>query len=607
MSGTDARANPLAGNPLRTRHDLRRAVEDLVSPLAAHLSPGGARVRLGSAGAVFSTRVAELEGFARPLWGLVPLAAGGAGFPHLDRWRAGLEAGTDPDHPEYWGAVGGDMDQRMVEQAAIGFGLAAVPELLWEPLSAGTRDAVVTWLRGIERHEPAPNNWHFFRVLVALALERLGLEPDRDALDRSLRLLDGWYDGDGWYHDGVLDTVDHYVGWAFHTYGLLYAGLHRRHGVGDAVWSRRFIDRAAAFAPHFRHWFGPDGSGLAYGRSLTYRFAQAAFWSALVYADVEALPWAQVKGLLLRHLRWWSGHPISDRDGVLSLGYTYGSATLAESYSSPGSPYWALKAFLALAAPADHPVWSAPEAPVPASEGPVAQPASGFVLDCDDRAVLALWGRRCAPAAFPEEGPAKYRRFAYSSHAGCCADRRSVLGPPSLADSMLTLIDPATGTRRIRVSVEDAWMDGEELVTTWRPWTDVTVETRLVAAAPWHRRIHRIRTARALQALEAGFALAVDPDGGTEWDLGPGVASARSDAGSSVVVDLDRSRMGEAHRPPPNSCLTAAHVAIPALAGELAVGTHQLRCAVLVTDDRAGGQVAVPARLRPGGPPEGPS
>ncbi|WP_129668546.1 DUF2264 domain-containing protein [Phytoactinopolyspora endophytica] len=60
-----------------TRADLQEYVLDLWSPVEARLSRGRARAELGRSGATFSPTAAELEGFARPLWGLVHLAAGG--------------------------------------------------------------------------------------------------------------------------------------------------------------------------------------------------------------------------------------------------------------------------------------------------------------------------------------------------------------------------------------------------------------------------------------------------------------------------------------------------------------------------------------------------
>jgi hypothetical protein len=60
-------ANPLGGNPLRTRADVQKALADLFNPLLPYFSQGGARVRLDGAGAHFDRAAADLEGFARPL------------------------------------------------------------------------------------------------------------------------------------------------------------------------------------------------------------------------------------------------------------------------------------------------------------------------------------------------------------------------------------------------------------------------------------------------------------------------------------------------------------------------------------------------------------
>ena len=113
---------------------------------------------------------------------------------HWDRWVAGLANGTDPESPEYWGPCGEAIDQRMVEMAAIGFALAFTPEHLWDPLTGRQRDHVVEWLRGIERGEPAQNNWQFFRLLVQMGLERVGVAIDREAQARSVAFLDSFAD-----------------------------------------------------------------------------------------------------------------------------------------------------------------------------------------------------------------------------------------------------------------------------------------------------------------------------------------------------------------------------------------------------------------------------
>ncbi len=73
------------------------------------------------------------------------------------------------------------------------------------------------------------------------------------------------------------------------------------------------------------------------------------FFSALIFAEVEAIPWGQIKTLLSNHMKQWMTHDIFTYDGRLSIGYHYENLVMAEGYNAPGSPYWALKVFLLLA------------------------------------------------------------------------------------------------------------------------------------------------------------------------------------------------------------------------------------------------------------------
>jgi hypothetical protein len=331
MTYDPASANPLAGNPLETREDMSRALHDLFEPLLPYFSEGNARVRLDGAAAHFDRAAADLEGFARPLWGLAPLGAGQGDFAHWHRYAEGLANGTDPSHPEYWGAVNG-RDQRMVELAALGFALALVPDKIWEPLSATARANVIAYLKHARQFDYADNNWKFFRIFVDIALDRVGADFDRSLTKQHLEELEGFYIGDGWYRDGNVRRIDHYIPFAMHFYGLIYSKLV------DDDYAKRYRERAVLFARDFQKWFAPDGATVPFGRSLTYRFACAGFWSALAFADVEALPWGEVKHLCLQHLRWWRDKPISNRDGILSIGFGYPNLLMSESYNSAGSP-----------------------------------------------------------------------------------------------------------------------------------------------------------------------------------------------------------------------------------------------------------------------------
>ena len=100
-------ANPVQHNPLRTRADVELAAVQLLSPLLPLLSPGRAGLHLGETGASYPAAVADMEGYARALWAIVPMLAGECDLvaPFWAKWREGLINGVDPAHPEYWGEV----------------------------------------------------------------------------------------------------------------------------------------------------------------------------------------------------------------------------------------------------------------------------------------------------------------------------------------------------------------------------------------------------------------------------------------------------------------------------------------------------------------------
>ena len=570
-------ANPLYGNSLKTRGDVEQALHALFNPLLPFFSEGRARVRLSGNAAHFDRIAADVEGFARPLWGLTPYAAGGGSFDYWDYFREGIANGMDPDHPEFWGTVE-RTDQRMVEMAAIGFTLRMVPEKVWDPLPGRAKDNIATYLKSLRRYAYANNNWKFFRILVDMGLERVGVEFDRTLTEQYLEELDGFYLGDGWYRDGNVRRIDHYIPFAMHFYGLIYAKLAEP---GDAR-ADAYRERAALFAKDIRHWFDDDGGTLAFGRSLTYRFACGGFWGALAFADVEALPWGEIKGHFMRHLSWWSRHPIADRDGLLSIGYGYPNLFMSESYNSAGSPYWALKAFLPLALGADHPFWRAEEAEAGFDGAPVPLRHPGMVMQHQKGNVVALSSGQQNHQM--RHGTEKYAKFVYSSRYGFSVEVDERGYERGAFDGMLALSDDMRHYR-VREDNEVAQIAGNTLFARWKPWDDVTVETWLVPAGDWHVRVHRIETPRALHATEGGFAIAradLDADHCEEAD---GVARAQSETDLSQIVDLspEAKRQGRAQRALPNTNLVVAKTIVPQLTGDIPAGTTVLATAVSAT------------------------
>lgn len=184
---TQSAVQRINSNPVANKTDLTRLLCDLLSPLEACQSTGGARVKLGHSGAGYDPVAAELEGYARALWGLGPLMASEPDHPSFrimrTKWVHGLINGTDPDHPEYWGDCR-DRDQRMVEQAAIvshcvtvinvgsfsdssqSVSIAIAPEVFWRPLSTIQRARVNSWLlQGNDLIYPA-SNWRCKQIVL---------------------------------------------------------------------------------------------------------------------------------------------------------------------------------------------------------------------------------------------------------------------------------------------------------------------------------------------------------------------------------------------------------------------------------------------------------
>jgi hypothetical protein len=598
---------PLHDNPLLTRDDLARACRDLIDPLFARLTPGQSQVDLRSTATHYQDLCIGLEGFSRALFGLVPYVAGG--FDTDDHYsrivRAGLTNGTDPAHPEYWGDPAG-CHQAFIEMGPIALGLLLAPDRFFRPLTPAAQANVLSWLGAIYEMVRKPKNQVFFRVLTVLALEKVESPlADRHAMLEDLAIIDGMYLGDGWYNDAnagnVHRSIDYYNPMAIHFYGLIYTALARD---TDARWPAVFAQRARAFAPDFAQWFDTEGRGIPFGRSLCYRTAQSAFWAGLAFADVEALPWGEVRGLLLRNLRDWLRRPIFSETGILSIGYGYPSLYMAEEYNSPTSPYWAMKPFLALAVPESHAFWQARELPLRKRSGIVVQPYGRHIL-CDSPETGHLFllnggGSRDYHLLHIEE---KYMKFAYSATFGfnvstdtCCLPRRAPDNTLLVSDDAVDEEFVGEAERRYyreRGFTTDHAVGATYVSSRWKPWADVEIDSWLLAPAlPWHVRLHRVVSGRDLYIAEGGFPLPrtehfFERDSGMPETVGRGIGMVTGDTGLSGVCDPTGARQGEITINPPNSNLLHRRTLTPVLRGKVACGTTWLVTLVYAHPDPA--------------------
>lgn len=571
--------NPVKDNPMRSRADMARAAVELLMPLVPRMSGGHARIHAGDTGAVYPDAIARMEAFSRPLWAIVPMLAGKC--PEVEPlwalWRDGLENGVNPAHPEYWGDIG-PFDQRMVEMAVMGVGMCLAPERFLGDLSGEARENLHRWLFQINTHSMPQNNWVFFRVMVNTGFMLADLPYSQARLDEDLALIESRYAGGGWYFDTPTQR-DYYTPWGFHYYGLIYARVMRQR---DPERAERFLARGRAFAPRFAAWFSGDGEAVPYGRSMTYRFAQGSFYAALALAeeDGDKIAWDAPKGLLLRNLRKWFARPIFTGDGLLSIGYGYPNLNMAEGYNAPGSPYWALKAFLALALPEEHPLWQAKEALCSAPRM-LSEPHAGMLLvrDEGDRHVQAFVAGNHAPEH--EHGEAKYEKFAYSTVFGFSVPRSAKTLEEGAFDSMLALTDDGAQWR-VRFGAASCEVGEARVVSDWNPYGDVAVHTEIIPHGDWHVRVHTIATPRRLFAAEGGYAILRQTDTAEASVFADERnAVARADWGISGIVAGEGYTRAEVIKPAPNTNLLHPRTLLPTLYATIEPGETRLVCAVL--------------------------
>lgn len=442
--------------------------------------------------------------------------------------------------------------------AVLAYGMLLTPERVWNPLSEEAKANLTEWLWEINRHECCACNWQWFAILTNLALKVRGRPYSQQKIDSGLAMLEDYYDAGGWYHDGNGGDKDYYNPFVMVSYGLLYAMFMEDE---EPERCQTFRQRARDFAKDYIYWFADDGASIAYGRSMTYRFAQVAFFSISLLAGEEVLPLPVVKGVIARHLTWWLNQPIYDNAGVLSIGYAYPNLQMSESYNAPGSPYWALKAFAFLALPDGHPFWSVEAAPMPPLEKQHYLPHAGMFLQRGRGNVVAL-----VPGRLQADGHShtveKYSKFAYSSRFGFSISRTPVTLGEMAPDSMLCF--QVGGYFYVKDLAEPGYHIGEDgLDFRWSPLAGIRVRTRLVPNERGHLRIHTIESDCDCTAYDCGFALSTDDCIAFSRRAEGPLAEVVSEGDYCTVTSQAGDGRGEVLIPDPNTNLIFTKTSIP--------------------------------------------
>lgn len=557
-------------NEFISQQDYVLALEELMEPIRQKIiNEKKTGICLGTSGAVYDSNRAEMEALIRPLWGLAPLWTIKEDEQLKASYIKKISNGTDPKSAYFWGDVE-NYDQYIVEMTAIVLTILLNQDNFWQLFNSKEQSNILGWLSSALELKIPKNNWTFFKVLIRVTLFKCAGLLDKDGLAAEKNLIDAMYIGDGWYTDGSPNQRDYYIAFAFHFYGLIYSVFMKEK---DPEWSQILIKRAKLFAQDYIYYFDDEGEALPFGRSLTYRFAQGAFFSALVFANVEAIPWGQIKQILATHMKKWLSHPIFTNDQRLSIGYHYENLVMAEGYNAPGSPYWSFKTFLILAVPKEHPFWAAQ--PTKIFKDPVRKVEHGkmLVLQADSGSHLLGYpvGQLIQNQA---HAAAKYSKFVYSSKFGFSVSKAAGTYEEGGFDNVLA-VSLDGSYYRSKEGSENEHLAEDHVSYRWSPFNSVKIDTEIYPFDQWHVRVHTIETTTELFLKEGGFSIPLITKKASSFYYGKGFKIEEGELLSAIIPVEGFEARGEVVFPEPNTSLYFPRSVYPSLSQKIEPGKYR--------------------------------
>jgi len=331
-------------------------------------------------------KVVYMETFGRLMAGLAPWLAlpdsavgnSAADLKELEMRRqlrewalASYKNSVDPDSPDYlvWGASG----QNLVDAAYIAESFIRAYDALWVPLDDVTKERYINEFKKLRKYEPPYTNWLLFSSTIeSFIAKAAGLkEYDDFRVMMTIRKVEEWYVGDGWYADGPVFAFDYYSSYVFHAMYLetLQNMIDAKQN-GTRLEYKKYYDRALKRAQKYaiilERFISPEGTFPVFGRSSTYRMA--ALQPLALLAWYQKLPKelsnGQVRAALTASMhRMYDQQNNYNDGGFLTIGFCGSQPDMADWYTNNGSLYMTSLSLMPLGLPASHDFWACPAEP----------------------------------------------------------------------------------------------------------------------------------------------------------------------------------------------------------------------------------------------------
>ena len=325
-------------------------------------------------------KVVYMETFGRLMAGIAPwLALPDSAFGssaaeqkelaqvrQLREWAlASYKNSVDPESPDYlcWGVAG----QNLVDAAYIAESFIRAYDALWVPLDKVTKERYIKEFKKLRSIEPPYTNWFLFSSTIeSFIAKAAGLrEYDDFRVMMTIRKVEEWYVGDGWYADGPVFAFDYYSSYVFHAMYLetLQNMIDAR--ANTRLEYRKYYDRALKRAQKFsiilERFISPEGTFPVIGRSTPYRMA--AMQPLALMAWYQKLPRelsnGQVRAALTQVMhRMYDQQQNYNEGGFLTIGFCGHQLETADWYTNNGSLYMTSLSLMPLGLPANHDFWT---------------------------------------------------------------------------------------------------------------------------------------------------------------------------------------------------------------------------------------------------------
>lgn len=484
--------------------------------------------------AIYGEKKSYFELFSRCTYGIIISCSVGNSIG-LEFFNSVITEGVNPNSKDYWGDP--CPGQMVVDMPTLVLALVLLKEKTWLTYSAENQCRIISWFSKINKIRIVKTNWVFFHLLTNTCISLLDTSYKWDS-SKAYAIIDKQYIGNGWYQDGNSGQLDYYNAWGFHFYSMLL------YYVNPTKENSNLIKRTEEFKNEFCYWFDKYGNGIPYGRSLTYRMAQVAFYSMYIlsHSSINIADLKAFKNIILKNIDNWLQTPIIGFKGLQTVGYKYQNPYMAESYNAFGSPYWSFKGFLFLILDDAHPFWDI-DLKEAKMEPHLFSPTSKKNYYRSGNQALMFPGNTVTNPSYIDNFDAKYNKYCYSTLHGFSVSRENGVFSHGAYD-LTTVVDVGIGgfIPRSRI-IESNCEDGVNY-SKWHPYKGVLIESIVICGLPWHVRIQKISTLADINIYEGGFCV---PEGAVEEKNNQNLFIRNDNLVSGVVIYDDNGQLRVSH------------------------------------------------------------